>query len=462
MQVLNPATGAVITELDEDTPASLHATLAAARAAQPAWAERPLADRVAVLHRFRDALERRAGELAAILTAETGKPVTQSRAELAGLLPRLDFFLAGTGGAVAPYEVHRDDALVERVSWEPLGVVANISAWNYPWFVGSNVFVPALLTGNAVIHKPSELASCTGVAVAELLHGAGVPEGVFALALGGGAVGAALVELDVDGVFFTGSHATGARIARAAAGRMIRVQLELGGKDPVYVCEDVEPGAAAASVADGAFYNAGQSCCAVERLYVHERIHDELLARLVAEVEAFTVGDPTDPATYLGPLTRPQQASVLAAQVDEAVGLGATLLTGGTAERAGDRGSAGGTWFRPTVLAGVSSDMAVMRDESFGPILGVQRVSGDDEAVALMNDTAYGLTAGVYSADEERARAILARVDAGSAYWNCCDRVSPRLPWSGRHHSGLGSTLSTLGIQAFVQPKAWHLRRPAP
>jgi acyl-CoA reductase-like NAD-dependent aldehyde dehydrogenase len=318
--------------------------------------------------------------------------------------------------------------------------------------VGTNVFVPALLAGNAVLYKPSELALLTGQAIAEVMWESGVPRDVFGLVLGAGDVGAALVEAPVDGVFFTGSYATGRRIAEAVAPRMVPVQLELGGKDPVYVTDDVDVTAAAAAVADGAFYNTGQSCCSVERIYVHAAIYEEFVERFVATVEGFVVGDPMSEGTYIGPLTRPAQLAVLQAQVDDAVAKGATLQTGG------HRLDRPGNWFAPTVLTGVDHTMAVMVEESFGPIIGIQAVADDAEAVRWMNDTAYGLTAGVYSADEKRARGILAEVDAGSAYWNCCDRVSPRLPWSGRGHSGLGVTLSTLGIRAFTRPKAWHLR----
>jgi acyl-CoA reductase-like NAD-dependent aldehyde dehydrogenase len=346
----------------------------------------------------------------------------------------------------------------EVIVHEPLGVVVNISAWNYPWFVGTNVFVPALLAGNAVVYKPSELATLTGLAIGRLLHAAGVPDDAFVVAVGRGQLGAALLAQPIDGVFFTGSYATGRRIAEAVAPTLAKVQLELGGKDPVYVADDVDVAAAAAGLADGAFYNAGQSCCSVERIYVHRAVHDAFVEAFVAEVEGFALGDPTDETTYLGPLTRPQQAEVLDAQVAEAVASGASVRTGGEAVR--PAGPDGGTWFRPTVVTGVTNDLAIMREESFGPVIGIAAVAGDDEAVALMNDTEYGLTAGVYSTDEDRARALLARLDAGSAYWNCCDRVSPRLPWTGRHHSGIGSTLSTYGILAFTQPKAYHLRRP--
>jgi acyl-CoA reductase-like NAD-dependent aldehyde dehydrogenase len=233
---------------------------------------------------------------------------------------------------------------------------------------------------------------------------------------------------------------------------MIRVQLELGGKDPIYVCEDVDVKAAAAAVADGAFYNNGQSCCAVERIYVADPIHDAFVAAFVDEVRAFCIGDPMDEATYIGPLTRPGQIAVLKRQVAEARKLGGRVLTGGTPiERRGN-------WFRPTVVANADHRMSLMRDESFGPVIGIQRVAGDEEAVALMNDTPYGLTAGVYTRAEKRAKRILAEMRAGTVYWNCCDRVSPRLPWSGVGHSGIGLTLSTYGIRTFTRPKAWHLR----
>jgi acyl-CoA reductase-like NAD-dependent aldehyde dehydrogenase len=234
---------------------------------------------------------------------------------------------------------------------------------------------------------------------------------------------------------------------------MIKVQLELGGKDPVYVCDDVDVKTAAAAVADGAFYNTGQSCCSVERVYVHEAIHAAFVDAFVAEVKRYRVGDPMDEATYIGPLTRRAQLDVLRRQVADARRKGAALLTGGAPIKRK------GSWFAPTVLADVDHSMLVMREESFGPIIGIQAVADDAAAIDLMNDTEYGLTAGVYTNDAARARRILARVAAGSVYWNCCDRVSPRLPWSGVKHSGIGLTLSTMGIETFTRPKAWHLKR---
>lgn len=452
--VTNPATGRKLAELPAVTPQSIARAYARARAAQPAWAATPLPQRLACLRRFRDGIVRETERLAAILTSEVGKPIRQSRNELAGLLGRLDFFEQAAEATLAARTVFDDGVIRERITHEPLGVVANISAWNYPYFVGANVFVPALLAGNCVLYKPSEYATLTGIEIGNLLHGAGIPQDVFQVIVGAGDAGAALLAQPVDGVFFTGSYATGVKIAQAVGPRLIRLQLELGGKDPAYVCDDVDVAAAAASLADGAMYNTGQSCCSVERIYAHESIHDAFVEAFVAEVKGFRIGDPTDEASYIGPLTRAAQLDVLAAQVADAQAKGARLLTGGR------RLDPPGHWFEPTVFSHVDHTMALMREESFGPIIGIQKVASDDEAVRLMNDTEYGLTAAVYTRDAARAERILAQVQAGSVYWNCCDRVSPRLPWSGVKHSGIGITLSTAGIETFTRPKAWHLRSP--
>ena len=455
LKVTNPATGEVIASYRADTRKTLAAKYAAARKAQPEWARVPLAQKLAAIRRFRKLVGRRTEELARLLTLEVGKPITQSRNELKGLLPRIDFFLAETNRTLKPATVLRDrkQGLTERITAEPLGVIANISAWNYPYFVGSNVFLPALLAGNAVLYKPSEFCPGTGLAIAELLHASGVPAEIFTTLVGPGELGAALLEQPIDGVFFTGSYRTGRAIAAAVAGRMIKVQLELGGKDPVYVAPDVDLPRVAEALADGAFYNTGQSCCSVERIYVHRSVFDRFVESFVTAVRGFKVGDPSRDSTYIGPLTRRPQLRVLEAQVADAKRKGARVLVGGR------RLPGAGNFFAPTVLVDVDHRMAVVREESFGPIIGLMPVQDDDHAVRLMNDTEYGLTAGIYTRSARRAERVLAQLDAGSAYWNCCDRVSPRLPWSGRKHSGIGLTLSRYGIETFTQPKAWHLRR---
>jgi acyl-CoA reductase-like NAD-dependent aldehyde dehydrogenase len=452
LPIHNPATGERIAELPADDAASVRARYQAARAAQPAWAAMPLDERKACIDRFRAAVLRELEPLAATMTRETGKPIRMSRNELNGLLPRIDFFLGMVGPVTANEQVFDEGGMREVIQHAPLGVVANISAWNYPWFVGCNVILPALLTGNAVLYKPSEYAAMTGLEITRLLHEAGVPRDVMACLVGAGEVGTALLEQPADGVFFTGSHATGRRISQALAGRFLKTQLELGGKDPSYVCDDADPRIAAESLADGAMYNTGQSCCSVERIYVHEKVHDAFVSAFVDTVRGYRMGDPMREDTYIGAITRAPQLDVLQAQVADAVAKGAKLLVGG------HRGTGPGNWFEATVLVDVDHTMELMREESFGPVIGIQKVSGDEEAVRLMNDTRYGLTAGVYTREEARARRLLSQVHAGSVYWNCCDRVSPRLPWSGVGDSGMGLTLSTYGIQAFTRPKAWHLR----
>jgi acyl-CoA reductase-like NAD-dependent aldehyde dehydrogenase len=453
MKIVNPATQQGIADVPEDTAASVVQKFARSRAAQPAWAATALDARLDALRRFRDLLAESRDRLALVLTREMGKPVKQAGNEIGAMSGRLDYFLSATASLLRDEVVLKDGGLEERIGYEPWGVVANISAWNYPYFVGSNVFVPALLTGNTVLYKPSELTTMTGLAIADLLHEAGVPVDAFIAVVGGGEVGAALMRQPVDALFFTGSYTTGQKIAEASASRLIKTQFELGGKDPTYVCGDVDVAVAAESLADGAFYNNGQSCCSVERIYVERSIAGPFADAFVSTVRSFVVGDPEDPATYIGPLARPQQIAILEAQVKDALAKGARLLCGG---RVGERP---GT-FEPTVLTDVTNAMLVMREESFGPIIGLCAVDDDEQAIDLMNDTDYGLTAGVYAKDRARAERILSRVNAGSVYWNCCDRVSPRLPWTGRKHSGMGSTLSAAGIRAFVQPKAWHLRSP--
>jgi acyl-CoA reductase-like NAD-dependent aldehyde dehydrogenase len=452
LSIHNPANGETIAEIPADDAASVAAKATRARAAQPNWAAQPLSERKACMARFQDGIVRDLESLALTMTRETGKPIRMSRNELNGLLARLDFFVAMVAPVTAVETVYEETGMNERIEHLPLGVVGNISAWNYPWFVGCNVIVPALLTGNAVLYKPSEFATLTGLEIARLLHQAGVPQDVFVPLVGAGPVGAALLEQKLDGLFFTGSFATGARIAQTVGSRFMKLQLELGGKDPTYVCDDADPAAAAASLADGAMYNTGQSCCSVERIYAHEKIHDAFVGAFVETVKGFKCGDPMSEDTYIGPLTRAAQLDVLDSQVADAQAKGARLLTGGR------RLPGPGNWYAPTVFCDVNHGMELMREESFGPIIGIQKVAGDDEAVSLMNDTRYGLTAGIYTRSRERAHAVLSCVHAGSLYWNCCDRVSPRLPWSGVGDSGVGLTLSTYGIQTFTRPRAWHLK----
>ena len=457
LKITNPATGRQLRILAEDGLLQVGRKYEMAREAQPAWSRAPFSKRVAAIKRFRTALMSEREALAKILSSETGKPISQARKELADVLERIDFFIANTKPRLRNSVVFEEAAqdLKEMISQEALGVIAHIGTWSHPYLAGAAVFVPALLTGNAVLYKPSEHAMLSGLEIARLLHASGVPQEVFIPVIGGGKTGGALVKQNIDGVFFTGSHATGVKIARDVAGRMVRVQLELGGKDPVYVCEDVDVPAVAVELARGAFDNNGQSCCAVERIYAHEKIYDAFVAAFVTEVKAFRIGDPADENTYIGPLARPPQLALLKHQVADAKRKGAKLLLGGSPLLApGGKGN----WFAPTVFGDAGQNTELMHEESFGPIIGLRKVRDDAQAVALMNDTRYGLTAGIYTRDGRRAERVLSQVRSGSAYWNCCGRVSARLPWSGVGHSGVGVTLSGQGIEAFLRPRGWHLR----
>ncbi|MCU7551759.1 aldehyde dehydrogenase family protein [Chitinophagaceae bacterium LB-8] len=453
MKIINPATEELITEVQEDSYDSVDEKFRLLQAAQPAWQEVALEKRIEVLKRFALLLDQHNEQLAVVLTSEVGKPLQQSRNEIAGARKRIQWLTAHALKYLSDEVMYTENGLEEKIAYEPLGIICNISAWNYPYLVGVNVFVPALLAGNAVMYKPSEYATLTGIEIEKLLKEAGVPADVFHVALGAKETGALLLELPFDGYFFTGSYKTGQYIYERVAPKMVPCQCELGGKDPLYVADDVaDIKAVAASTADGAFYNNGQSCCAVERIYVHENVYDQYVDEFIKEVRSWKIGLPKEGGVYIGPLTRKDQLNVLMEQVKDALQKDAALLTGGKPiERKG-------YYFEPTVLTNVNHDMKVMKEESFGPIIGIMKVHSDDEAVELMKDTEYGLTASVYSSDKARAEKVLKQINAGTGYWNCCDRVSAALPWSGRKHSGFGTTLSHAGLQAFVKPKAYHLK----
>jgi acyl-CoA reductase-like NAD-dependent aldehyde dehydrogenase len=453
MKITNPATGENIKELTEDSASTLAEKLKSARSTQGAWAARALEDRVQIIQKFHDLLKTNLESLAQDLSSEVGKPLPESRNEINGACGRIAYFLEHSAKWLKEQHLNQAGNTEERLAHDPLGVIANISAWNYPFLVGVNVFIPALIAGNAVLYKPSEYATLTGLNIAQYLHQAGVPATVFTCLVGAKEVGEALLKADLDGYFFTGSYRTGKYIAETVAHKLVPVGLELGGKDPLYVADDVaDVQKVAASAVEGAFYNNGQSCCAVERVYVHEKVYDRFLSSFVEETKKLSHGNPLDEKHSQGAITRPVHLDFLNEQVQDAVAKGAKVLVGG--KKADGRGA----FFEPTVLSEVNHRMRVMTEETFGPLIGIQKVKDDVEAISLMQDCEYGLTAAVYSSNLERAKKILAQVDAGTSYINCCDRVSPYLPWSGRKNSGLGSTLSFMGILAFTKPRAWHVR----
>lgn len=453
MNIINPATEEIIVQLDEDNADTIRDKFNLLKQGQPAWQNTPLNERIAIVQKFAALLKSNIESLSSVLTSEMGKPLQQSRNEINGACSRIDWLASNAALYLSPELMTETAAMVEKIEYEPLGVICNISAWNYPYNVGVNVWIPALLAGNAVMYKPSEYATLTGIQIEKHLKQAGIPEAIFQIAIGTGATGNILLDIPFDGFYFTGSYKTGEYIYQKVARHMVPCQLELGGKDPVYVSDDIpDIKAAAVGIADGAFYNNGQSCCAVERVYVHEKIYDQFVNHFIDEVKSWKIGSPDEKDTYISALSRRQQLDFLQLQVEQALACGAILATGG------HRLDRKGYYYLPTVLTNVDNTMSVMRDESFGPIIGIMKVKDDTEAIKLMNDTEFGLTAAVYSGSKDRADKIFVQLDTGTVYWNCCDRVSAAVPWSGRKHSGFGSTLSHQGIRAFTKPKAYQLR----
>ncbi len=453
MRIINPATEALLKDIQEDRPESIAHKFQLLQTAQADWSKRTLAERVGIIKKFSELLKANIEFLASILTSEVGKPLQQSRNEINGAIDRINWFSTNASKYLSDELMSEGNGIIEKIAYEPLGVICNISAWNYPYLVGVNVFIPALLAGNAVMYKPSEHATLTGLEIEKLLKECGVPEDVFHIAIGAGSVGKQLLEIPFKGYFFTGSYKTGKYIYETVASKMVPCQCELGGKDPLYITDDVaDLKSVVAGTADGAFYNNGQSCCAVERIYVHEAIYEKYVEVFVKEVKSWKIGSPLESGTYIGPLSRKDQLDLLDQQVADALSKGAKLLTGGK------RINGIGYYYEPTVLVNVNHEMSVMTDESFGPIIGIMKVKDDMEAIQLMQDTEYGLTASVYSSKQDRAENILKQLNTGSGYWNCCDRVSAALPWSGRKHSGFGATLSHQGLRAFVKVKAYHLK----
>jgi acyl-CoA reductase-like NAD-dependent aldehyde dehydrogenase len=453
MKIINPATEEVITDIPEDDKKTIKEKFSLLQTGQAQWSATELQKRINCIENFCQLLDEKKDELAKTLTSEMGKPLQQSYNELNGARSRIKFFIDHSAKWLADEWITTEGATKEKISYEPLGIIANISAWNYPYLVGVNVFIPALIGGNAVFYKPSEYATLTGLAIQKLLYQSGIPENVFQIAIGKGDVGELLLQLPLDGYFFTGSYRTGKYIAEKVASKLVPCQLELGGKDPLYVMDDItDIDKVAAAALEGVVYNNGQSCCAVERIYVQEKIYDQFLKSYTEQAKKMTIGDPMDSSIEIGPLSRKEQKEFLLSQIKDATDKGAVVLSGGNAV---DRK---GYFIQPTIMINVNHNMKVMKEESFGPVVGIQKVKDDNEALQLMQDTEYGLTAAIYSQSFERAEAIMKKINTGTVYWNCCDRVSASLPWSGRKHSGLGATLSYQGIRAFVQPKAYHIR----
>ncbi len=455
LTVDDPYTGedaAAVTLADE---AAVSATLDRAREAVRELHGSTVAERVALCERVMQAMEARTEEIAGEISRMMGKPVAHARGEVGGMALRGRSMASIAEASLMDTVLPPKDGFDRRIARDPLGVVFDLPAWNYPLLTAVNVVIPAVLTGNAVVVKHSPRSPLCGEHFARAFREAGAPEGwVQALHCDHPTSERIAGDSRVNAVMYTGSVYGGHRIQAAAAVGFAYVGLELGGNDPAYVAPDADIEKTVANVVDGAMYNAGQSCCAVERVYVHRAVYKRFVEAAEALVRTYAMGDPRAAETTLGPMAQPHHVGELTTLVDDARRHGATVVTGGRATTVGGRGR----FFEATLLTGVTGVMRLMQEESFGPVLPVAVVDSDEEALARMNASRYGLTASVWTSDPTRAEHMARRLDYGTVYMNRCDALDPALPWSGTKDSGRGVTLSALGFAALTRPKALHFR----
>lgn len=456
---ISPVDGSVYVERPFATGAEISATLDRAVKAQSQWKHASIAARAAICHKFCDALLAHANEIGLEICWQMGRPISQAPNEARGGVERTRFMIDEAEAGLAAYDPGPKDGFKRYIKREPLGVVYVIAPWNYPILTTVNSVIPSIMAGNAVVLKHSPQTPLVAERFAQCFAEAGLPEGVFqVLHLSHEDAENTVRDSRVNHVAFTGSVATGHKVQRAAADRFISIGLELGGKDPGYVRADADVAFAVENLIDGAFFNSGQCCCGIERLYLHENVYDEFIERAVAMANAYRLGDPTRQDTNLGPVVNIRAAEFIRGQVAEAVSQGAKTLVD-TSRFEMDK--PGTTYVAPQILVDVDHSMRVMTEETFGPIVGVMKVKSDEEALALMNDTPFGLTAAIFTRDTEAAEALGDRIETGTVFLNRCDALDPALPWVGVKDSGRGYTLSRWGYETLTRPKAYHLRLPA-
>ncbi|SEL44441.1 aldehyde dehydrogenase family protein [Jannaschia helgolandensis] len=454
IRCISPIDGTVFAERETLDPAAARDVVARARAAQNDWAARPLAERIERVMAGVARIGAMNDEIVPELAHQMGRPIRYG-GEFSGFEERAAYMAKIAADALAPKVVEDSAAFHRMIKRVPQGVVLVVAPWNYPFMTAINTIAPALIAGNAVILKHASQTPLVGERLEQAFHAAGVPEDVFAnVFLDHDTTSNLIAARSFGFVNFTGSVAGGQAIERAAAGTFTGLGLELGGKDPGYVCDDADLDAAAETLIDGAMFNSGQCCCGIERIYVAEQHFDAFTAKVVKIVEGFVLGDPLDPDTTLGPMAQTRFADAIRAQTAEAVAAGATTLID-PALFPRD----GGAYLMPQVLIDVTHDMRVMREESFGPVVGIMPVSGDEEAIALMNDSAYGLTASIWTNDADRAESIGDRIETGTVFMNRADYLDPALCWTGCKDTGRGGGLSEIGFHNLTRPKSYHLKK---
>ena len=456
-KTISPIDGSVYDERELASAETIDHTLNAAVAAQKAWRETTITNRAAVCRSMVAHILGRTNALATELTWQMGRPIRYTPFEISGgFQERALHMIAIAEMALADVQVAEKAGFTRFIRREPLGVVLVLAPWNYPWLTSVNAIVPALMAGNSVILKHSGQTPLVADAYAQAFAAAGAPTGLFqVLDMTHDDVAAVISDKRVDYVAFTGSVPGGNAVERAAAGRFIGSGLELGGKDPAYIRADADLDFAIANVVDGAFFNSGQSCCGVERIYVHQSRFDAFVEGAVALTRQYLLGDPLDAATMLGPMVRTRAADFVRGQIAAAIAAGAKPLIDPVAFSAS---KAGTPYLAPQILINVDHSMAVMREESFGPVVGIMPVKDDAHAIALMNDSDFGLTASVWTPDVEAALRVGDQIETGTWFMNRCDYLDPALAWTGVKDSGRGCTLSSLGYHYLTRPKSYHLR----
>lgn len=456
LQCISPIDGSVYVERPLANSTQIADAVARAERAQQDWKSTPLAQRIALTREAIRLFSAKESQLAEELCWMMGRPIRYAASEINGFVERASHMADIAERALADIHLPEKPGFIRFIRREPLGVVLVIAPWNYPYLTAVNSVVPALLAGNSVLLKHSAQTPLCAERMVEAFAEAGLPAGVFQyLHLSHEDTEQLIRAPAVRHVAFTGSEAGGAMVEHAAAGRFIGSGLELGGKDPAYVRADADLRHAVETTIDGAFFNSGQSCCAIERIYVHESLYDGFVEQAVALVRHYRLGRPDSPKTTLGPLVRPAAADFVREQIAEAVAKGAKTHIDPADFPLDQPGSA---YLAPQVLTGVNHAMRVMTEESFGPVVGIQKVRDDDEALALMNDSDFGLTAAIFSRDETTALALADRLDTGTVFLNRCDYLDPALAWTGVKNSGRGCTLSTLGYDHLTRPKSFHFK----
>jgi len=448
--------GSIVFERALDGADEIERTLAAADKAFDSWRQVDLYERCTMVRRFVELAVHDADAVAQELTMQMGRPFRDGGGEAGGWLLRGRTMIDLAPEALTDIGLEARDGFTRYIRREPLGIVFVVAPWNYPWLTAVNALVPALVAGNTVVLKHSEQTPLVAQRIGRAAKEAGLPDGVLqVLYLNHEGVADVIADPRVAFVAFTGSVEGGHAIQQAASKRFIGAALELGGKDPAYVCSDADIVRSAANLVDGSFYNAGQSCCGVERIYVHRDVYDSFLEAFVSVANELVLGDPRDASTTLGPVVRIRNAEGIQAQIDEGIAAGARPLLDPGHFKETKRGL---PYMAPQALVDVDHSMRIMNEETFGPAVGIMQVQDDAEAIALMNDSRYGLTASVWTNDLEHAKQVGTRVDTGTWFMNRCDYLDPELAWVGVKDSGRGCSLSTLGYAQLTRPKSFHLR----